>query len=1372
MEMEKKNSLVPTEPNCQNRIEEWKRRATKDALSGLLNRAALEYCVRARLEDMGPGETCALFIVDLDDFKRVNDTLGHQAGDKAICQAAKVLSRVFCARDVVGRLGGDEFAAFLWGNITEEVARSKAAEICANLQLALGDRRAVTLTASVGVYLAGKGQKFEGLYHSADLAMYKAKNAGKHQYYLKNGVSHREGPSGDYRPVNAILLSELLENMGSGVALLEMGEAPQVIYVSPSFCSLIGADVQAFPLPKLLGELIHPDDLLPLVEILRAGLSSGGTVEHSHRVAAGRGCQWLWWHVKAMRIEYDAPNPVMLITAMDISQFKETQQRQEDQIRRLQAALNQTSKRLWEVDMATGVFRSYSRDGKLLPLGEENAKFPEQLIAGGWIHPNSVARFRLFAQELLGGCVQGFGNFAVRNRGNSYYSWASVSYRMLFDDLGRATRAVGVLEELPRGFGTMAMWPAGQQDLPESLVADLVLRMRANLDLDTVELLWEEGSDLSGQVQEARCSQVLQVERQKVFGKGDQKALKPHFDRERLLEEFEAGRRWLCGEYRRVDSGGGIRWVRHVLYMAQDPVSRQRYLFAYLIWLDPDRRMEPHVRGENLRDPVTRLYSRETLRRIAEGLFARRGGGNRAVVVLQVYGLDPWREKDPAGADRSRYEIAAALSLVMGGGCVLGQHGPAQYVLLFPAVPSKEELRRRIEEGLACMRKMLGPERAYQALRFVFGAALLSAESARYEAMLTQALRVCSLQEDSTADTVAFAQEMDDWGWAQLSPRPEDSQGTVRSTELDRPLSTLEKDVAFDCVATMLTAKTLDASINGVLKTIGTYYHADRVYTLNLVGDRRAVVMAFEWTSPGRRSIQQVVSGMSLKRFPLLERCLGERAPLFLSRNGGGGKEGAPEKPWYFTVFPLAREGQVEGFLCIENAREHPEDAALFGTLIPYMLLERERFHGNPGGVDPVTRLMDLPDRQPYREIVQTLTSERFSSLGAVCLDIPHLSEAGGLGYEKDSKLLWYVAKNLTDLFGPALSFRVWDTEFVAFFPNTTREVFVGRCGRLRSILQRRYPKQVRLGRAWAQGTFTGARLVEEARAAMRISSGTLAAEVREFAENAALAPAPEGKMARAGQRFTIYLQPKLNIRTGALSGAEVLVRGVGEDGSIVPPSQFIELLEEEGAIRDLDLLVLERALSLVDQWRRAGLGVVPVAVNLSRVTLAHPSTLASVLALQSRYPHLPPEALELEITERGEGVDNEELRQIEEEYHACGLRLSLDDFGSKYANLPLFTNVKFDTVKLDRGLIAEVVQNPISRTLVGDIIQICQEFHMACVVEGVETGEQAAALLEMGCDLAQGFYFDRPLPIQEFERKYLHTADPAARENKKEERL
>ena len=106
--------------------------------------------------------------------------------------------------------------------------------------------------------------------------------------------------------------------------------------------------------------------------------------------------------------------------------------------------------------------------------------------------------------------------------------------------------------------------------------------------------------------------------------------------------------------------------------------------------------------------------------------------------------------------------------------------------------------------------------------------------------------------------------------------------------------------------------------------------------------------------------------------------------------------------------------------------------------------------------------------------------------------------------------------------------------------------------------------------------------------------------------------------------------------------------------------------------------------------------------------------------------------------------------------FRQCGLQFSLDDFGTKYANLAIFANVKFDTVKLDRSLVSGLVNNPINQMLVRDIVQICRSCGTTCIAEGIEQPEQADALQQLGCVYGQGYYYSRPIPAAEFEERFL----------------
>lgn len=1356
--MHEDNQHSPATLSLQHRFRELQERASKDELSGLLNRGTTERYINQRLGDMSPDDQCALFIIDLDDFKLVNDTLGHRAGDQAIRQSAQILSGMFRATDIVGRLGGDEFVAFLSGALTDRIVLEKGQAICERLQFALGGSPGISVTASVGIHVAhGEGLRFDDLYQTADLALYKAKKNGKHGYYLKHEGEIAGTANEGYLPVSAIPLSGLLEHLDSGVALLEMGDLPRLIYVSPSFCRIIGADPSSLSLPYPLSDLVHPDDLAGLEESLREGIGHGETVDHTHRVTAD-GTTWLWWHIRATKIDYNNPNPVMLVTATDVSSFKESERRLQESNERLQSAFDQTTQGMWEVDLADKTFTLFGYVHSSRLSEALRGSFPDSLIESGWVHSDSVERFREFSSELLGGKAQGYGNFVLQNQDTGCYGWAALSYRLLLDESGRASKAVGIIERLPRDYEGQAPQASTKRFFPKALTPYLIMGLQANLTRDSVEELWIEGKDLSGRAVDESCSAILAQGVERLFSHDDRSSLAGYFDPGHLIELLERGEKWLALEYRRVDGCGNIRWVSHVINLTRDPLTNEVHLFSYLSEADQQHEREMALGIDLVRDSVTGLYDRATTRAIVESQLVKNPLRECALAVIQLVGMERLCAEGAPGIGRQRSDIATALSVALGPQCVIGQYGRDKVLVLFPDIRSQDEVRRQIEDAFAFVRLALTDSAALSSLRLIAGVTCSRLDRAGYGAMTSQAIQLCQLWRNAASDTVAFSQESDDWSWSELQLSGDDDQIDVGQEEMRRPLSEREKDVAFQCVSSMLASDSLGTSIRSVLSYIGTYYHADRAYVLTLAENRHVITMPYEWTSPKKLSIQQAVSGLFVERFPILMRCMEERVPVFLTRDRLIEQRRPPAEggSWHFTTFPLIEGDLIMGFLCIENPREHPKDAALFTTLIPHILGEQKRFHTRLqiAGDSSGAFLSELPNLRSYTNVIYSINSDVYSSMGAVCLDIPGLSAINSSqGFEYGSKMLWYVSKTLTDIFGHSLIFRTWDAEFVALCPDTTRQVFVGRCTRLRSALQRRYPKDLRIGYTWSEGVFSGKALVSEARSIMRCEQvGTVA--------QAGGRPAPEGggdagEPARLG-RYTVHFQPKVNMVTGALIGAEALVRGLDEEGNLVYPNRFIKELEKGGDVRDIDLYVLDRTLAIMDGWRERGIEPIPVSVNMSRFTLFDPTALASVLAIQSRYPLLPPELLELEVTERGGHVESGSLSEVMDRFREFGIKFALDDFGSEYANIAIFTNVKFDCVKLDRRLIADLASNPRARMLVSDLVKICHSSDMFCVAEGVETQAQIDVLTEAGCVCAQGYFFDRPLPAEQFEDKYL----------------
>lgn len=377
-------------------------------------------------------------------------------------------------------------------------------------------------------------------------------------------------------------------------------------------------------------------------------------------------------------------------------------------------------------------------------------------------------------------------------------------------------------------------------------------------------------------------------------------------------------------------------------------------------------------------------------------------------------------------------------------------------------------------------------------------------------------------------------------------------------------------------------------------------------------------------------------------------------------------------------------------------------------------------------------------------------------------LDVPNYSAINSAsGFEYGSQMLIYIMKTLEEIFGDKYLFRMWDAEFAVLLPDTTQNIFTARCVRLRTRVQRRYPGQIRIGYTWSDGIFSARNLVREAQSIMKCEtiSQTWKKNTLTDIQNGIL----ESETSPI-KKYIPYYQPKIDMRDGSLMGAEVLARGIDADGNVIAPARFIESMEKNGGIRELDFFMLENAYRQLSEWKNKGYPSIVVSVNMSRKTLFNPAALASVLAIQSRYPEISPEQIELEITETAGVVEKATLSDTVGHFQQFDIQFSLDDFGSHYANIAIFSNIKFHSVKLDRSLINDLPGNDISKMVVENIANICTNFDILCVAEGVETKQQEQELLKVGCICGQGYYYSRPVPSWKFEEKYFSQPDRSER--------
>ena len=233
---------------------------------------------------------------------------------------------------------------------------------------------------------------------------------------------------------------------------------------------------------------------------------------------------------------------------------------------------------------------------------------------------------------------------------------------------------------------------------------------------------------------------------------------------------------------------------------------------------------------------------------------------------------------------------------------------------------------------------------------------------------------------------------------------------------------------------------------------------------------------------------------------------------------------------------------------------------------------------------------------------------------------------------------------------------------------------------------------------------------------------------------------------------FDIYLQPKCRLSDGSVIGAEALVRRVKPDGEVLGPATFIPVMEKNGLITQLDLLVWERTFAAMADWIDKGLNPPPVSMNVSRIDIVNTSVFDIFEDLSRRY-NVPRDRVEVEITESAYISNEMHVKEEEQAFRQAGYRVLIDDFGSGYSSLSMLKDADADILKLDMRFLQGDEQNfDKSVGIIRSVVDMAHDLGMLVIVEGVETQAQRDALLALGCTYAQGYFFYRPMPRDEYE--------------------
>jgi diguanylate cyclase (GGDEF)-like protein len=236
--------------------------------------------------------------------------------------------------------------------------------------------------------------------------------------------------------------------------------------------------------------------------------------------------------------------------------------------------------------------------------------------------------------------------------------------------------------------------------------------------------------------------------------------------------------------------------------------------------------------------------------------------------------------------------------------------------------------------------------------------------------------------------------------------------------------------------------------------------------------------------------------------------------------------------------------------------------------------------------------------------------------------------------------------------------------------------------------------------------------------------------------------------------QFKMYIQPQTSSVTGEVLGGEALVRWLHPKRGLIPPGMFIELFERTGLISRLDAYIWECACKQLKQWKEHGKDYY-ISVNISPKDLYFTDVYGVITGLVEKYG-IEPSRLKLEITETAIMTNLKKELDLIQKLRDKGFIIEIDDFGSGYSSLNTLKDMMADTIKIDMGFLRKTEHLERSRSILKTIIELSKQLGMEVITEGVETREQVEFLTKFGCDIFQGYYFAKPMPVEDFERKYF----------------
>jgi diguanylate cyclase (GGDEF)-like protein len=799
-----------------------------------------------------------------------------------------------------------------------------------------------------------------------------------------------------------------------------------------------------------------------------------------------------------------------------------------------------------------------------------------------------------------------------------------------------------------------------------------------------------------------------------------------------------------------------------------------------------DKKLEIEtLRQKAGQDTLTKLYNRITLRETINDLI--NSLDIPVILGFLIVDIDNFKNlNDKLGhlfGDAVLIDVSGRLTKLFRPCDVIGRVGGDEFAVIVNNAPNISYVQDMANQIRNLFHDIYAGEDSNFELSCTIGISLYPTDGINYDNLYEKAeLALYHAKMQGKNQIAIYGSSMDNLSQMDTLILKKKKEDEINYHHEDRSL--VDSTIIANAIEILFDSREIDISINMMLSLIGVYYNLSRIDIFEYGESKKSISITHEWYSSPEYKLADIVQELpseSFNRYNFYQR--GETGVMHCDDiteyyNTLENKENAIELNNVKSIFQcgISDHGHYIGYIsvCICDelhkwTKNEIDSLSLLSKVIGSYLI-RLRSMQKADLILQRDLLTNAYNFNTFLTVVnQKLKATTDLSYAMIYSDIHQFKLLNdNYGYQAGDEVLKNLAKIFLKVGGnEAILCRITGDKFVLLMPYKTKEDLAQKANyilvlskQIKSTDIDYYKLNIIVGIYEMAKSDNAIVAVDRANIARKNAQKLRKDNYVFFNEKMHEALIEQKKIedvmedALLNEEFIVYFQPKIDMTTSKICGAEALVRWLRPQIGLVSPASFIPLFENNGFITQLDYYVLEKVCAHLRDKIDRGIHVLPISVNFSREHFKSDALPDYLKETVEKY-NLPPRLIEVEITESALVNSDHCWLHVLQKIRKLGFGLAMDDFGSGLSSLNLLCDLPFKILKIDKDFFHSKTTHRKERIVISNIVRMAHELDMEVICEGVETKEQAQFLQSIGCFMAQGYYYDKPLPLDIFETKY-----------------